>query len=130
MPDTVFTKMINGQIPCHKIYEDQTTLAFLDIRPHQPGHTLVIPKKPAQFVWDLEEADYLALMNTVKKVATRIREVMGSTYVGELISGIDVAHTHVHLVPFSNQGEFPTSPPETDPPTYEQLAEIAKKLAF
>ncbi len=129
MQQTIFTKIINSEIPCYKIYEDENTFAFLDIHPQQPGHTLVVPKKPVEFVWDLDDADYVALMTTVKKVAKRIREIMHASYVGELISGNDVPHTHIHLIPFSKAEDFPGKPPKNDPP-HEHLAEIANKLAF
>ncbi len=129
MPDTIFTKIINGEIPCQKIYEDEHTFAFLDIHPRRPGHTLVIPKKPIEFVWDLSQEDYLALTATVQKVALRIREVMSVPYVGELIVGTDVPHAHIHLVPFSNSSEFPGKP-STEPQNNDELDEIARKLAF
>jgi diadenosine tetraphosphate (Ap4A) HIT family hydrolase len=75
MEDSIFTKIIKGDIPCHKVYEDKLTLAFLDIHPIQPGHTLVIPKKQVASLWDLDEDDYRAVMATTKKVAERLREV-------------------------------------------------------
>ncbi len=130
MPETIFTRIINGDIPCHKVYEDDTTFAFLDINPRQPGHTLVIPKKPAEFVWDLDTADYQALMATAQKVAKRLREVMKTTYVGELIVGVDVPHAHIHLIPFSKSEDFPSAPSKDTPPSHDELAAIAKKLAF
>lgn len=129
MSDTIFTKIINGELPCHKIYEDESTFAFLDINPCQPGHTLVLSKKPIEFVWDLDDADYAALMATVKKVARRLGEVLNAPYVGLQVVGVDVPHAHVHLIPFSNAGEFPGKP-STGEPNHDQLAEIAKKLAF
>ncbi len=129
MADTIFTKIINGEFPSHKIYEDENTFVFLSIQPIRPGHTLVIPKKPVRFVWDLDDADYTALMATVKKVAQRIREALNVPYVGEQVVGVDVPHAHVHLVPFSHSGEFPGEP-LAEEPDHAQLAEIAKKLAF
>ncbi|MDB5171225.1 MAG: hypothetical protein JWO35_919 [Candidatus Saccharibacteria bacterium] len=130
MSDTIFTKIINGEIPCHKIYEDEKTFAFLDIRPRQPGHTLVIPKNPVEFVWDLPAEDYAALMATVQKVAKRIREVMPAPFVGEEIVGVDVPHAHVHLIPFSTTYELIQEPSATDLPSNDELAEVARKLAF
>lgn len=128
--ETIFTKIINGDIPCHKVYEDESTLAFLNINPHQPGHTLVIPKKPVQFVWDLEADDYQSLMTTAQKVAKRIREVMNSTYVGEMVVGVDVPHAHVHLIPFSKSEDFPGAPSQDTSPSHDELAAVAKKLKF
>src|SRR6266496_201625 len=101
MTDSLFTKIIKGEIPCHKIYEDDKTFAFLDIHPKTPGHTLVIPKKQVEFLWDLEDEDYQAVMATCKKVAKRIRQVLSSPYIGELVVGIDVPHARVHVYPFS-----------------------------
>lgn len=128
--DTIFTKIIKGEIPSHKVYEDDKTLAFLDIHPVQPGHTLVIPKAQVEFVWDLEDESYLTLMKAVKKVALRIREVSNKPYVAERIIGIDVPHAHVQLYPFSNAAEFYARADMSAEPDHEALAEMAKKLAF
>lgn len=130
MEDSIFTKIINGEIPCHKIYEDELTLAFLDIHPVQPGHTLVIPKKQVEFVWDLPAEDYQALMATVQKVAQHLREVMSKPYVGEQIVGTDVPHAHVHLIPFATTKEYHNMPDKNAEPDHSDLAEMAKKLAF
>lgn len=128
--DSIFTKIIKGEIPCHKVYEDDKTLAFLDIHPKQPGHTLVIPKKQIEFVWDLDDSDYQAVMDTVRKVALRIREVIGSTYVGELVIGEEVPHAHVHVYPFNTLEESRYIPDPTAEPDHAALAEMAKRLAF
>jgi len=128
--DSIFTKIVKGEIPCHKVYEDENTLAFLDIHPIQPGHTLVIPKKQVEFVWDLDDDVYQAVMATTKKVAQRLRDVTGKPYVGEQVVGIDVPHAHVHLIPFSNTAEFRNRPDMTAEPDHAVLADIAAKLAF
>lgn len=130
MSDSVFTKIIKGEVPAYKIYEDEKTLAFLDIHPAQPGHTLVIPKKQVEFAWDLEDEDYQAVMAAAKKVARRMREVLDAPYVGVKVIGIDVPHTHIHLIPFSTTEEFQYRPDLNAEPDYEALAEMAKKLAF
>ena len=130
MQDSVFTKIIKGEIPCHKIYEDDKTLAFLDIHPIQPGHTLVIPKKQVQFVWDLPDDDYRAVMETTKKVALRIRDVMSPPYVSERIVGVDVPHAHVQLIPFTMVADLKAEQDMTAEPDHPALAEMAKKLAF
>lgn len=130
MPDSIFTKIIKGEIPSHKIYEDDKTFAFLDIHPKTPGHTLIVPKVQVEFVWDLEDEDYQALMATVKKVARRIRAVMGGPYVGELVVGIDVPHAHVHVYPFATVEESRFIPDPDAEPDHEALAAVAKKLAF
>ncbi len=130
MEDSLFTKIIKGEIPCHKVYEDDLTLAFMDIHPIQPGHVLVIPKRQVEFVWDLEAADYQALMQTVQKVARRIRDVLPVSYVGQQIIGIDVPHAHVHLVPFNTVTEYRTVPDMAADPDHAALAEMAAKLSF
>jgi histidine triad (HIT) family protein len=128
--DSIFTKIIKGEIPSHKVYEDDKTLAFLDVHPVQPGHTLVIPKIQVEFVWDLDPEDYSALMETVKKVAQRLRETLGKTYIGEQVIGVDVPHAHVHLIPFSTVSEFRQTADMNAEPDHEALAAMAKKLAF
>lgn len=130
MADSIFTKIIRGEIPCHKIYEDDKTLAFLDINPTQPGHTLVISKVQVEFLWDLPEDDYQAVMATCKKVALRLRGVLGAKYVGVKVTGEDVPHTHVHLVPFNTTAEYYARRPVDPAPDHKVLAEIAAKLAF
>ena len=127
---SIFAKIINGEIPCHKVYEDEYTLAFLDIDPIQPGHTLVVPKKQVEFVWDLEDEDYQAVRATAKKVALRLREVMGRPYVGELVVGTDVPHAHIHLIPFSEAVQMKRFGPSGDEPDHAALAGVAAKLAF
>lgn len=130
MEDSIFTKIIRGEVPSYKIYEDNLTLAFLDIHPKQPGHTLIVPKKQIRFVWDLEENDYMALMATVNKVAHRLREVFDKPYVGMMVVGNDVPHAHVHVYPFSTTKESQFIPDQSAEPDYTALAEVAKKLAL
>lgn len=127
---SIFTKIVNGDIPSHKVYEDEHTLAFLDIYAVVNGHTLVVPKKQVEFVWDLEDEDYQALMGTVKKVARRLREVMGAEYVGEKIIGVDVPHAHVHLIPFTETADLHRANQENAEPDHEALAALAQKLYF
>lgn len=96
---SIFSKIIAGEIPCYKIYEDEKTLAFLDIHPETPGHTLVIPKVEVDKLYDLEMEDYLAVMKTVKLLAKRMEKVLGARTLMKVI-GADVPHAHVHLVSF------------------------------
>lgn len=130
MQESIFTKIIKGEIPSHKVYEDEHTFAFLDIHPVQPGHVLVIPKKQVEFVWDLDDETYTALMAAVKKIALHVREKLNVPYVGEQIVGVDVPHTHIHLIPFSTVEEFRHRPDMQAEPDHDALAKIAKKLAF
>lgn len=130
MPDSIFTKIIKGEIPCYKIYEDALTLAFLDIYPIQPGHVLVIPKKQIEFIWDLQDEDYQAVMATTKKIGKKLRQAMGKPYIGVRIVGIDVPHAHVQLVPFATTDEYNAKQDMNAEPDHQALAEMAKKLAF
>ncbi len=131
MEDSIFTKIIKGEIPCYKVYEDDKTLAFLDINPVAEGHTLVVPKAQVEFVWDLKDEDYQAMMATVKKVGLRLREVVGKKYVGEVVVGIDVPHAHVHVVAFDRSSEIRrTLDGPGDPADQATLAAVAKKLRF
>ena len=128
MEDSIFTKIIKGEIPSHKIYEDEYTFAFLDIYPACEGHTLVVHKKPTEFVWDLEADEYEQLMNTVKRIAHHYREVSGKPYVKLSVVGTDVPHNHVHLLPFTVPAETHGLDRENTPPNHEALAGVAKKL--
>ncbi|MBI5906610.1 HIT domain-containing protein [Candidatus Saccharibacteria bacterium] len=106
MTDSIFTKIIKGEIPCHKVYEDDKSLAFLDIFPIVPGHVLVVSKKQVEYLWDLPDEDYQAVMAACKKVANRLREVLKVKYVGVKVVGTDVPHVHIHLVPFNHAKEY------------------------
>jgi histidine triad (HIT) family protein len=129
MEPTLFTKIIRGEIPAHKIYEDDKTFAFLDIVPIQPGHVLVIPKAEVEFVWDLSDEDYKALTDTVKKIAKHMRETLSVKYVGEKIIGTDVPHAHIHLIPFNDSSEF-FGDPNRGKASDEALAAVASRLSF
>jgi histidine triad (HIT) family protein len=130
MQDSIFTKIIKGEIPCHKVYEDDKTLAFLDIHPVQPGHTLVIPKNQVEFIWDLQDEDYQAVQATAKRVANRLKSVLGVPYAGAQIVGVDVPHAHIHLIPFSTVAEFRHTPDMSAEPDHAALADLAEKLSF
>lgn len=130
MQDSIFTKIIKGEIPCHKVYEDEKTIAFLDIHPVREGHILVVPKSQVEFLWDLESVDYAAVMSTVQKIALHLREQMNVPYVGEQVIGVDVPHAHVHLIPFSDVKEFRNQPDMTAEPDHTALVQLAKRLAL
>ncbi len=128
MEDSIFTKIISGEVPAYKIYEDEFTLAFLDVYPKNEGHTLVIPKiRPSVFVWDLDEQIYSAVMSTAKKVAVRQREVMPYKYVHMAVVGTDVPYAHVHVVPFNETSQLTPSRGKID---HEALAAVADILRF
>lgn len=130
MADSIFSKIIRGEIPCHKVYEDEKTLAFLDINPTQPGHTLVVPKIEVVQLWDLPDNDYQAVMATTKKVANRLKQVLQSDWVGVKVVGTDVPHTHIHLVPFNDSTDYYQRRPMNPEPDHTALAEMAEKLRF
>ncbi len=97
---SVFTKIVRGELPCYKIYEDERTLAFLDIEPEAAGHTLVIPKAEVDRVYDLSDEDYVAVMETVRKLARHMEGVLGQRTMIKIV-GTDVPHAHVHLLPIN-----------------------------
>lgn len=131
MQETIFTKIIKGEIPSEKVYEDDRTFAFMDIHPIQPGHVLVIPKEQIANFEDLDKETYAHLFLTVKKVARRIKEVLSPEKVCVRIEGFDVAHVHVHVYPCNNAQEFYGAKERLDKePNYPALAAMAKKLAF
>ncbi|HEX5797658.1 MAG TPA: HIT domain-containing protein [Candidatus Saccharimonadales bacterium] len=128
--ESVFTKIVKGEIPCDKVYEDELTLAFMDIHPVTPGHVLVISKKQIDKLWELPDEDYQAVQNTVKKVCKRIEEVLKPDRVGIKVIGIDVPHAHIHVFPFDGMDEYNRVPDMSKEPDHEALAEMAEKLAF
>lgn len=119
MEDSIFAKIIRGELPCHKIYEDERPIAFLTIQPFAPGHTLVIPKKQVDQLWDLDESEYDNLLEVAKKVAQHLHQVSGKDRIGMTVKGFDVPHAHIHLVPISrgdgvslDQNDLPITPDE------------------
>jgi len=128
MNDSIFTKIIRGDIPSHKIYEDDRVFAFLDIHPVSEGHVLVVPKTPAEFVWDMAADDYQALMAAVQKVGTQLRDVSGRPYVSMRTVGTDVPHAHVHLIPFTETRDLHHAPDMNAEPDHAALAAWAEKI--
>lgn len=102
---SIFTQIINGDIPCYKIYEDDRTFAFLDIHPETKGHILVIPKKEVDKIYDLPDEDYQALMSTVKKLSLHLERQLGSRILWKVV-GTDVPHAHVHLMPLDPAWQY------------------------
>ena len=129
MQDSIFTKIIKGEIPCHKIYEDDQVIAFLDIHPKQPGHTVVVPKKQIDLMWELDDETYDYLWNTAKKIARHMQAVLEKR-IGAHVEGIGVPHAHIHLFPFITTDEFLARQDMTAEPDHASLATMAKKLAF
>lgn len=130
MEDSVFTKIIKGELPCHKVYEDDKTIAFLPLQMSGQGHVLVVPKLQVDQFFELPDADYSALMTSVKKVAKRMHEVLQTKRVGIQVVGLDVPHVHYHVIAFDTLDEYLSHPDDTLPPDHEALAAMAKRLAF
>ena len=99
---SIFTKIVSGEIPCYKVAEDENYLAFLDINPLAKGHTLVIPKKEIDYIFDIEDELYKGLFVFAKKVAKAIGKVMPCKRVGVVVLGLEVPHAHIHLVPINH----------------------------
>lgn len=116
---SIFTKIINGEIPCYKIYEDDKTLAFLDINPETKGHTLAVPKNEVDKIYELPDEDYGALMATVKKLSKNMEEKLGKRTLWKVI-GTDVPHAHVHLLPYDETWEQGRTL-ELTPEEFEQI---------
>ena len=102
---SIFTKIIQGEIPCYKIYEDDKTFAFLDIHPESKGHILVIPKNEVDKIYNLPDEDYQALMATVKKLSQHTEKVLGARTLWKVV-GTDVPHAHVHLMPLDETWQY------------------------
>lgn len=125
---TIFTKIVKGEIPCHKIAENKDFLAFLDIRPLAAGHTLVIPKQEIDYFFDLEDDQLSALMVFAKKVAKAIEAEVPCKRIGVSVIGLEVPHTHVHLVPINAITDM-TFGREPVNLSNESMAELAKRIA-
>ena len=130
MDDCIFCKVVSGEIPHFKIYEDDSAVAFLDINPVNPGHTLVVSKQHHPLVWDMPDDMYGRVMAAAKKVAKRIAEVLKPGRVGEAIEGFDVEHAHIHLIPIEEGFEKELTKPKTDKKSEEDLTAMAERLRF
>lgn len=103
---TIFTKIINGEIPCYKIAEDDNYFAFLDINPLRAGHTLVVAKRETDYIFDLDDAYLEGMIVFSKKVAAAIRSVIPCNRIGVAILGLEVPHAHIHLVPMDTMEDI------------------------
>lgn len=124
---SIFTKIINREIPAHIVAEDENNLAFLDINPLVKGHTLVIPKKEVDYLFDLEENDYNNLQGFVKKVAHAIDRSVDCERVGVAVIGLEVPHAHIHLVPLNSMDDINFARPKLQL-SNEELNEIADSI--
>ena len=129
---TIFTKIINGDIPCYKVAEDERFFAFLDIAPMTKGHTLVIPKfeadKESDYIFDMDDETYAGLMLFAKRVAKAIEAAVPCKRIGVAVMGMEVPHVHVHLIPINSEKDMVISNPKLKLEPLE-MAEIAATIA-
>ena len=130
MAESIFTKIIKGEIPSSKVYEDEKTIAIIPLHPIAKGHVLVIPKAQVDQFIDLTDEDYQAVWSTVKKVGYRMREVLNPKRIGVQVVGLDVPHAHIHVLAFDTLEEFRELPNQDKPAKPEHMAEMANKLKF
>lgn len=123
---SIFTRIIAGEIPSHRVYEDELTFAFLDINPRAEGHTLVVPRRQVDYLFDLPEEDYTALWAACATVATALKAATGCRRVVVLVIGYEIAHAHVHLIPTNDLGDVPIPP--VDAAAATRLAETAGRI--
>lgn len=125
---SIFSKIVAGEIPSYKVAEDNAHYAFLDINPVAPGHTLVIPKKEVDYLFDLTDEEYSSLLLFAKKVALAMKKALPCERIGVTVMGLEVPHAHIHLVPINKESDMNFSKPKL---TLDQkdMAEIAQSIA-
>lgn len=128
--ECIFCKIVEGKIPSYKVYEDENVLSFLDINPYAIGHILIIPKNHSKWLWDMQNKDYQYLNDKVFFLANILRDVFETDWIEEVVAGIGVEHTHVHLLPRKRDdglGELPIHPLK-NLPSKEEMIKIADKI--
>lgn len=127
--DSIFTKIVKGEIPSYKVAENETCYAFLDINPLAKGHTLVIPKKQVDYLFDLDEESYVELQLFAKKVAKAVGKAIPSIRIAEAVIGLDVPHAHIHLIPINSESDvdFRKERVKLTPEEFVQIAESIRK---
>ena len=123
---SIFTKIIQGEIPCYKIAEDENYFAFLDIRPLNLGHTLVVTKREVNYIFDLEDAELQGLIVFAKKIAIAIKKSVDCERIGMTVIGLEVPHTHIHLSPINSVHDLDFR--NTKEISKEKMLEIAEKI--
>jgi len=124
---TIFTKIVNGEIPSYKVAEDERFYAFLDINPLVKGHTLVIPKKEVDYLFDIEDKDFKDLFLFAKKVAVGLKKVIPCEKIGVAVIGLEVPHTHIHLIPLKTMDDIDFGRPKLKL-SQEELKDILGKI--
>jgi histidine triad (HIT) family protein len=125
---SIFTRIIEGEIPCYKIAEDDLHLAFLDVRPVALGHVLVIPKTELDYIFDLDSEQYRSLWDFTRYVAAGLKAAIPCKRIGVAVIGLEVAHAHIHLVPLNSMDDINFSKEKLNP-SREQLEQIRTKIA-
>jgi histidine triad (HIT) family protein len=124
---SIFTKIINEEIPCHKIAENEKFLAFLDVSPLVEGHTLVIPKLEVDYIFDLEDDMLQEMITFSKEVAIKIKSAIPCNRIGLAVIGLEVPHAHIHLIPINKMDDMNFANPKLEL-NQDQLAQIAAKI--
>ena len=125
---SIFTRIVNGEIPCYKVAEDENYLAFLDIFPLSVGHVLVIPKVETDYLFDLDDQSFIGLMLFSKRVAIALKRAIPSKKIGVAVLGLEVAHAHLHLVPLNSESDINFSKPKLKL-TPVEFNDIAAKIS-
>ncbi len=125
---SIFTRIVNGEIPCYKIAEDDSFFAFLDINPLKKGHTLVIPKKEVDYIFDLEEDTLANMMVFSQKIALAIEKVVPCNRIGVVVLGLEVPHAHIHLIPIDSEADVRFSNPRVRL-TEDEFIDIANRIS-
>ncbi len=125
---SIFTRIINGEIPCHKIAEDERYFAFLDINPLREGHTLVVPKTETDYIFDLDDDTLAGLIIFSKQVSKAIREVIPCNRIGVAVIGLEVPHVHIHLVPMDSMEDINFRNPKLRL-TQDEFKSLAEKIS-
>lgn len=125
---SIFSRIVAGEIPCYKIAETKDHLAFLDVSPLAKGHTLVIPKKETDYIFDINDAEYISLMQFAKQVAVAIKKNISCVKIGVAVIGLEVPHAHIHLIPINNVSDMNFARSKLSLPK-EELELIAKQIS-